>query len=108
MLTTLLSLKDDADGEGTKLTDTEIKYVKEAIFKVLRAVAVSGSTTSTAYTFRGRRPICPKQLQPDDQKYAQYSTIIWQPATITTNQVIKSTPSTPKLFGNLPLLPQTR
>ncbi|KAM1364492.1 hypothetical protein ACFX2F_043059 [Malus domestica] len=52
MLTTLLSLNDDADGKGTKLTDTKIKYVEEAIFKVLRAVAVSGSTTSTEYTFR--------------------------------------------------------
>ncbi|KAM1537537.1 hypothetical protein PS1_002458 [Malus domestica] len=61
MLTTLLSFKDDVDGEGTKLTDTEIKYVEEAIFKVLRAVAVSGSTTSTAYTFRSCihfSPIC--------------------------------------------------
>ena len=43
-----------------------------------------------------------------DQKYAQYSTIIRQPAFIITNHVTKSTPSTPKLFGNLPLLPPTR
>ncbi|KAM0974824.1 hypothetical protein ACFX2C_017951 [Malus domestica] len=32
-------------------------------------------------------------LQPGDQKYAQYSKIIRQPAAITTNQVIKSTPT---------------
>ncbi|KAM1760655.1 hypothetical protein ACFX12_003507 [Malus domestica] len=108
MLTTLLSLKDDADGKGIKLTDTEIKYVEKVIFKVLRAVAVSGSTTFTAYAFRGRRPISPKLLQQGDQKYAQYSIIIRQPATVTTNQVIKSTSSTPQLFGNPPLLSPTR
>ncbi|KAM2196563.1 hypothetical protein ACFX1Q_000067 [Malus domestica] len=32
--------------------------------------------------------------QPGDQKYAQYSKIIQQPAAIITNQVLKSTPST--------------
>ncbi|KAM1106536.1 hypothetical protein ACFX2I_003436 [Malus domestica] len=54
-------LQDDADGKGIKLTDTEIKYVEKAIFKVLHAVAVSGSTTFTAYAFRSCihfSPIC--------------------------------------------------
>ncbi|KAM1005640.1 hypothetical protein FF2_002463 [Malus domestica] len=46
--------------------------------------------------------------QPDDQKYVQYSKIIRESAAIITNQVIKSTPSTPKLFGSLPLLSPTR
>ncbi|KAM2263598.1 hypothetical protein ACFXTI_039863 [Malus domestica] len=31
-----------------------------------------------------------------------------QPAAITTNQIIRSTPSTPQLFGNPPLSPPTR
>ncbi|KAM1251549.1 hypothetical protein ACFX13_040496 [Malus domestica] len=31
-----------------------------------------------------------------------------QPTAITTNQIIRSTPSTPQLFGNPPLSPLTR
>ncbi|KAM1674000.1 hypothetical protein ACFX2K_040127 [Malus domestica] len=39
---------------------------------------------------------CRYHHQPDDQKYAQYSTIIRQPAAITTNQVMKCTTRTLK------------
>ena len=51
---------------------------------------------------------CRYYHQQGDQSYAQYSKIIRQPAAIITNQVIKSTSSTPKLFGSLPLLSPTR
>ncbi|KAM1760569.1 hypothetical protein ACFX12_003430 [Malus domestica] len=43
-----------------------------------------------------------------DRKYAQYFKFIRHPAAIITNHIIKSTPSTPKLFGSLPLLSLTR
>ena len=39
--------------------------------------------------------------QPGDQKYIKYSKIIRQPAAIITNQVIKSTSSTPKLYMSI-------
>ncbi|KAM2017023.1 hypothetical protein ACFX16_047370 [Malus domestica] len=39
--------------------------------------------------------------QPGDQKYVQYFKIIRQHAAIITNQVIKSTSNTPKLYMSI-------
>ncbi|KAM1105270.1 hypothetical protein ACFX13_013850 [Malus domestica] len=55
MLTTLLSLKDDANGEGTKLTDTKIKALllvttaklDKAQFQLSRHFLVMGSWLSS-------------------------------------------------------------
>ncbi|KAM1036136.1 hypothetical protein ACFX13_039928 [Malus domestica] len=100
MLTTLLSLTDDADGEGAKLTDTEIKALLLNMFTA--GTDTSSSTVEWAIAELLRHPKILAQLQQELDQVAGRDRLITEsdlPNLTYLQAVIKETfrlhPSTP-------------
>ncbi|CAN6585073.1 unnamed protein product [Malus baccata var. baccata] len=100
MLTTLLSLKEDADGEGAKLTDTEIKALLLNMFTA--GTDTSSSTVEWAIAELLRHPKILAQLQQELDQVVGRDRLVTEsdlPNLTYLQAVIKETfrlhPSTP-------------